>query len=188
MEHATLFHSCAENNVNHSVGLSVVFLPLSSTKLVHFFLNLPYLSADSSSLIAFFFFFSFLFMAIPSAYGSLGARSQIGAAAEDYTTATATLDSTYICKLHHSLQQRWILNTLRNYICILRDNVRPLTHWAITGAPILANLDVLPSLVMPVGSILLIQKKWKRSSYCGTVEINSSRNHEVVGLIPGLAQ
>ena len=29
-------------------------------------------------------------------------------------------------------------------------------------------------------------KRW--SSYCGTVETNPTRNHEVVGLTPGLAQ
>ena len=27
-----------------------------------------------------------------------------------------------------------------------------------------------------------------RSSHCGTAEMNSTRNHEVVGLIPSLAQ
>jgi len=32
------------------------------------------------------------------------------------------------------------------------------------------------------------EKKKKRSSHCGTVEMNLTRNHEVVGLIPGLAQ
>ena len=31
-------------------------------------------------------------------------------------------------------------------------------------------------------------KNAMRSSHCGSVETNPTRNHEVVGLIPGLAQ
>ena len=34
---------------------------------------------------------------------------------------------------------------------------------------------------------ILRRKKWW-SSPCGTVEMNPTRNHEVVGLSPGLAQ
>ena len=32
------------------------------------------------------------------------------------------------------------------------------------------------------------EKNWTRSSHCGTVETNPTRNHEVSGSIPGLAQ
>ena len=32
------------------------------------------------------------------------------------------------------------------------------------------------------------QKEKDRSSHCGTVETNPTRNHDVVGSIPGLAQ
>ena len=42
-----------------------------------------------------------------------------------YTTATAKQDLSRICNLHHSAQQRWILNPLieaRDPICILMDN------------------------------------------------------------------
>ena len=55
------------------------------------------------------FFFS-LFMAAPAAYASSQARGQIGAAAEAYATAIATLDTRRICNSHHSLRQCQILN------------------------------------------------------------------------------
>ena len=41
-----------------------------------------------------------------------------------YTTATATLDPSHVCDLHHSLQQCWILNSLsgaRDQTLILMD-------------------------------------------------------------------
>ena len=41
------------------------------------------------------------------------------------STAMATLDPSYLCDLHHSMQPRWILNTLskaRDRTCILTDN------------------------------------------------------------------
>ena len=43
---------------------------------------------------------------------------------KSYTTATATLDPSHICNLHHSLQQRWILKPLmeaRNQTHILTE-------------------------------------------------------------------
>ena len=36
--------------------------------------------------------------------------------------------------------------------------------------------------------LLKIKKNYLWSSRCGTVEVNPTRNHEIVGLIPGLAQ
>ena len=62
-----------------------------------------------SSLFNQILFIYFLFMAVPMAYGSSQAGGQIGAVAEGYTTATATLDRSCICNLHHSLQQHQIL-------------------------------------------------------------------------------
>ena len=41
-----------------------------------------------------------------------------------YPTATATLDPSHVCSLHHSSQQRWILSPLRearDQIHILMD-------------------------------------------------------------------
>ena len=52
----------------------------------------------------------------------LGAESALQPLA--YTTATATLDPSRICNLHHSSQQGWILSPLRearDRTCILMD-------------------------------------------------------------------
>ena len=38
------------------------------------------------------------------------------------------------------------------------------------------------------GILLSHKKEQNRSSHCGAAETNLARNHEVVGLIPGLAQ
>ena len=54
----------------------------------------------------------FFFKTAPVAYGTSLARGRIGAAAEAYTTATATLDQSRICDPHHHLQQCQILNAL----------------------------------------------------------------------------
>ena len=53
-----------------------------------------------------------LFRATPTAYGGSQVRVLIGAVAA-YTTATATPDLSHICDLHHSSQQRQILNPLK---------------------------------------------------------------------------
>ena len=68
--------------------------------------------------------FSFPFMATPGAHGSSWTRSQVGAAAGAYTTATVTLDLSPICNLHQSLQQLRILNPLSE----ARDQTRILTE------------------------------------------------------------
>ena len=65
-------------------------------------------------------------MAVPEAYGSSQARSQIELQLLAYTTATATWDLSRICSLCHSLQQCWILNPqskARDRTCILRETV-----------------------------------------------------------------
>ena len=51
-------------------------------------------------------------MAAPAAHGSSQARGRIRAVAEAYTAATATLDSSPVCNLHHSSRQCQNLNTL----------------------------------------------------------------------------
>ena len=76
-------------------------------------------------------FFFFLFTPVLAACGSSQARGQIGAAAAAYTTAMAAPDLSRIFELHHSLWQHQILNPLieaRYQTCILRENVRSLTH------------------------------------------------------------
>ena len=52
----------------------------------------------------------------------LGGESELQLLA--YATATATQDLSYVCDLHHSSWQCWILNPLkeaRDQICILID-------------------------------------------------------------------
>ena len=50
---------------------------------------------------------------VPSmAYQISQATGGIGAAAEAYATATATPDPNLVCNLHHSSQQRQILNPM----------------------------------------------------------------------------
>ena len=55
--------------------------------------------------------FVLLFRAASAAYGSSQARGRI----EAYTPATATLDLSHICDLHHSSGQHQILNPLMEY-------------------------------------------------------------------------
>ena len=71
------------------------------------------------------FFFFFLFMDVPAAYGNLQARGRIRAAAEAYATVMATSDLSRICDLCCSLPQRLFLNPLReagSQTCILMGN------------------------------------------------------------------
>uniref|UniRef100_A0A8D1KNP4 5-formyltetrahydrofolate cyclo-ligase n=1 Tax=Sus scrofa TaxID=9823 RepID=A0A8D1KNP4_PIG len=58
----------------------------------------------------FFFFFFLIFRAASVAYGSSWVRGRIGLQLPAYITATAVWDPSSICDLHHSLQQRRILN------------------------------------------------------------------------------
>ena len=38
------------------------------------------------------------------------------------------------------------------------------------------------------GGLRLVKNAYCRSSHCGAAETNPTKNHEVAGLIPGLAQ
>ena len=53
----------------------------------------------------------------------LGVESELQLKAYATATATAMLDLSHICNLHHSLQQCWILNPLRK----ARDQIHILT-------------------------------------------------------------
>ena len=84
---------------------------------------------------AFIYFFIFkIFRAASVAYVGSQARGRIGAAAAGLATATAMRDPSCICDLHHSSEQRRILNPLsgtRNRTCIRMDASRvchPLSH------------------------------------------------------------
>ena len=70
------------------------------------------------------FFFFFLLTAAPAACGSPGLGVELELHLQAYTTAAAMPDPRRICKLHRSLQQRWILNLLskaRDWTHILLD-------------------------------------------------------------------
>ena len=78
----------------------------------------------------------FLFRAALAAYRSswAGDKSKLHLPA----CATATLDPSYICNLHHSLQQHWILNPLRkarDWTFVLVDTSQIHYHWATMGTP-----------------------------------------------------
>ena len=80
--------------------------------------------------LSFFYLFIFLlFATVPAAYGNYEARGQIRAAAETYTTVTATLGLSLICDLCHSLQQCWILSPLRE----ARDGTHILMDASLVG-------------------------------------------------------
>ena len=74
-------------------------------------------SVAFSTLRTFFFFFLFLFRAVPVAYGSSQARDLIRLQLPAYTTAIATWDLSHLCRLHHRAH----------------GNARSLTHWARQG-------------------------------------------------------
>ena len=66
-----------------------------------------------------------------------------------YTTATATQELSHICDLHHSSQQRQILNPLskaRDQNHILADPGWIRYHWATTGTPLAYFNNQLDSL------------------------------------------
>jgi len=74
------------------------------------------------------------FRASPLTYGHSQTRGQIRA----YATATSTRDQSRTCDLHHSSQQRQILNPLseaRDPTCILMDTSRILVRCTTTGIP-----------------------------------------------------
>ena len=98
---------------------------------------------SSRVLFSFFYFYLFiffvfcLFRATSMAYGGSQVRDPIQLKLKllAYTTATATRDPSHICDLHHSSQQRRILNPLskaRDQNCVLMDANQIHFHWATT--------------------------------------------------------
>ena len=90
------------------------------------------------------FFLSFVFSGLhPPAHGGSQARGRIGATAAAYARATAKPDPSRICDLHHSSQQRWILNPLseaRDGTCNLMVPSQICFCCAATGTPKVAIL------------------------------------------------
>ena len=65
-----------------------------------------------------------LFRAVPMAYGSSQARSQIRDTAAGLHHSHSNAGPSRICNLHHSSRQEWMLNPLRearDQTCILMD-------------------------------------------------------------------
>ena len=62
------------------------------------------------------------------------------------TTATAMLDLSHVCDLHHSSQQHWFLNPLseaRDRTCVLVDASQIRLHRATMGTPSIPFLSVI---------------------------------------------
>ena len=86
------------------------------------------------SRFGFLFFCLFRAMEVPR----LGVKSELHQQA--YTTAIAMPDLSHICDLHHSSQQRQILNPLskvRDRTCVLMETSQIRYHGATTGIPVL---------------------------------------------------
>ena len=92
---------------------------------------------DQNWVFIFFFLFLAFFSATFTAYGSSQARGRIRAVAAGHSHSNARCEAR-ICDLHHSSQQCWILNPLRetrDWTCILMSTTRIRLHWAMMGTP-----------------------------------------------------
>ena len=101
----------------------------------------PFIGAAISFplLFLFFSFLSFFFRATPTAYGKSQAGVKLELQLLAYVTATATPDPSHIYYLHHSSQQCWILNPLkeaRDWTCLLMNAGQIRFRWAMMGTPI----------------------------------------------------
>ena len=102
--------------------------PLGKLSLIlypHFVLCLEFLSQPTSLLV---FFWG---EGAPAAYGSFQVRGLIGAAAAGLHHSHSNQDPSLVCDLHHSSQQRQILNALseaRDRTLILMDTSRVSYH------------------------------------------------------------
>ena len=103
------------------------------------------------------FFVFCLFWATPAAYGGSQARGPIGTIA----TSLPTADPSRICDLHHSSQQRQILNPLseaRDRTC----NLRFVNHWATTGTLPYSFQSLLEVYVFLLGTDAELSEELKR--------------------------
>ena len=88
-----------------------------------------------------------------------------------YTTATATLDPSCICDLHHSSWQHCILNPLsktRDQTHILMDTswvLNPEPHWGLHNLDFNENVGVVASgcLAHEASLVRRLQKAWHRA-------------------------
>ena len=105
------------------------------------------------------FFFFLYFRAAPVAFGGSQSRGRIGATAAGLHHTTATRDLSHVCDLHHSSQQRRILNSLReamDWTCNQSD-LFPLRHDGNS------SFETLNRLWVHKGYVVL-----SPNYYCGT--------------------
>jgi len=116
------------------------------------------------------FFFFFLFRATPLAYGSSQARGWIGAAAASLCHKHSNTRSKLHLQLHRSSWQQWIIDPV----------IEPTPSW------------ILVRVLNPLSTTRILAPSFDQV-YCGLPIMaqwltNPTRNHEVIGSIPGLAQ
>ena len=78
----------------------------------HVLVTVTHRQLCSGCLIFFFFCLFAIYWAAPVAYVGSQARGRIGDVPASLARATATWDLSCVCNLHHSSQQRWIVNPL----------------------------------------------------------------------------
>ena len=75
-----------------------------------------------------------------AAYGGSQAMGEIGATVVGLHTATTTPDLSCVCDIHHSSQQRWILDPLssaKDRTCTIMDTSWVHFHWATPHLPLI---------------------------------------------------
>ena len=145
-------------NIQQQQHYTRILTTTKSAELLELFFSL--------SLLFFFFFLAFLglypwHMEVPR----LGVKPELQLLA--YTTVTAMLDPSNVCNLHHSLWQPQILNSLskaRDQICILMDTSWVCFHWATSGTPLWAILD-LKCILFKQNYICLMVVGWKIQNF-----------------------
>ena len=84
------------------------------------------------------------------------------------------------------LHPAWWSQGSKKAISAAQAFIKPVPAWCLFGVS-LAKVSHMAKLRVTVGRR---ESVWSmiRSSHCGAVEMNPTRNHEVAGSIPGLAQ
>ena len=112
------------------VGMLTLIVRRFIPMVKKFSLSLFFFGAEEILLYSFFFFFFLAFVFLGSHLLHMEVprlRVKLELQPLAYVTATATPDLSRVCSLHHSSQQRWILNPLseaRDQICVLMDTSR----------------------------------------------------------------
>ena len=84
------------------------------------------------------FFFGLFWEPHPMTYGNSQVRGWMGTVASGLRYSHSSTRSEYVCNLHHSSGQRWILISLskaKDWTRILMDASWVCYYWAMTGTP-----------------------------------------------------